>query len=83
MEKEKSNCCDLIACLDYLIEKYLTKSEAPESNCRFVLQGNKEMMEIISDLPNNLPRKEYIVIRGKYSSISVYPPIGEDKRIDL
>lgn len=75
MEKEKTNCHELIACLAYLIEQYLTIPEAPESNCRFILQGNKEMAEIISGIPTNEPMKQYIVMCGKYSKISMYPSL--------
>lgn len=70
MQKEKTNR-HLIACLDFLIEKYLNTSEYPESNCRFILQGNKEMAEILSESPCT---QQYIVICDEYSKVSIYPP---------
>lgn len=76
MEKEKANCQELIACLDYLIQKYLTVPEAPKYNCRFVLQGNKEMAEIISQGSTNQLMKEYVLMSGKYANISMYPSLG-------
>lgn len=76
MKKEKSSSSDLIACLSHLIQKYLTTSEAPESNCSFILQGFKERVEIISDLPNNQPRKRYIVMNEIGSKVTIYPPLG-------
>lgn len=75
MQKEKTNCHELIACLNYVIEKYLTMPAAPKQNCRFILQGNNEMAEIISDIPNKLNRKQYIVMCGKFSEVSMYPPL--------
>lgn len=76
MKKEKTKCYDLIVGLDYLIEKYLTTSEAPESNCSFILQGSEERIEIISDLPNNQPRKQFNVKIGRNLKVEVYPPLG-------
>lgn len=76
MKKEKTKCYDLIECLSYLIEKYLTTSDGPESNCSFILQGSKERVEIISDLPNNQPRKQFIVTCGIGRKVTIYPSLG-------
>lgn len=75
MEKEKANCQELVACLDFLIEKYLNNPEYPGSVCRFILQGNKEMAEIISENPCNKTMQQYIVICVKYHKVSIYPPL--------
>ncbi|XP_027022448.1 uncharacterized protein LOC113655833 [Tachysurus fulvidraco] len=76
MQKEKTNCNELIACIDYLVQKYLTSpANVPSSHCRFVLQGDKEMAEIISEDDDMEPMKEYVVIYEGFSKVRVYPPL--------
>ncbi|KAK2853146.1 hypothetical protein Q7C36_008347 [Tachysurus vachellii] len=75
MQKEKKNCKELIDCMSYLVQKYLTSFEVPKSNCRFILQGDKEMVEIISEDENSEPTEEYVVIYEGYSKVRVYPPL--------
>ncbi|GAA6074269.1 uncharacterized protein LOC113655833 [Tachysurus ichikawai] len=76
MQKEKTNCNELIACISYLVQKYLTSPEnVPKCNCRFILQGDKEMVEIISEDESFEPTKEYVVICEGYSKVRVYPPL--------
>lgn len=74
LEKEKPKCSELKKCLDFLIKKYLTMPEAPTSNCKFILQGDKEMLEITSPHPDVKYLNEYILINESCSNVSMFPP---------
>ncbi|XP_076841876.1 uncharacterized protein LOC143485995 [Brachyhypopomus gauderio] len=60
LQKEKAPCPELIACMDHLIEKYLTASHPPTKDVRFLLQGDGEVVSIISsDISENY--EQYIL----------------------
>ncbi|XP_017575411.1 uncharacterized protein LOC108440807 [Pygocentrus nattereri] len=74
MEKEKVSCNRLKAGLDHLINKYLTVPDAPKSNCKFILQGDGEIAEIISPSVSNKPQEQFVLMSNNYSTITMYPP---------
>lgn len=70
LEKEKPTSHGLIACLDHLIVQYLTTPNAPQINCRFILNADKEVITITSGEEDET---EYVLLYvGK--SVSMFPP---------
>ncbi|KAL6488094.1 hypothetical protein MHYP_G00047200 [Metynnis hypsauchen] len=74
MAKEKAGCKGLKAGLDHLINKYLTVPDAPKSNCKFIIQGDGEIAEIISPCVSNKPQEQFILMNTEYTGIAMYPP---------
>ncbi|XP_026864040.1 uncharacterized protein LOC113576263 [Electrophorus electricus] len=73
LQKEKAHCTELKACLDYLIEKYLTTSGAPKGKCKFILQGDGEIVDIVAkDILANF--EQYVLMSKENSGVSMYPP---------
>ncbi|KAL7876845.1 hypothetical protein SRHO_G00034880 [Serrasalmus rhombeus] len=73
MEKEKVGCKGLKAGLDHLINKYLTVPDAPKTNCKFIIQGDGEIAEIISPSVFNKPQEQFVIMSNDFSRSTMYP----------
>lgn len=71
LQKEKSTCHDLIACLDHLIKLYLTTPDPPKNNCRFIIHADKQIVRIVS--ASDLNEKEYVLLCDNDKVVSMYP----------
>lgn len=70
LQKEKPTCHGLIACLDYLINQYLTTNIALKLCYRFVIHADKEVIKITSG--ENVD-KEYVLLHDN-KGVSMFPP---------
>ncbi|KAI7805878.1 hypothetical protein IRJ41_020935, partial [Triplophysa rosa] len=71
LQKEKATSHGLIACVDHLIKLYLTTSDAPKTECRFILHADKEVIRIVS--LGNLQNREYVLLYDD-AGVSMFPP---------
>ncbi|XP_049337482.1 uncharacterized protein LOC125802971 [Astyanax mexicanus] len=70
MEKEMANRKVLLAGIEHLIKMFLTLPNPPKYNCKFIIQGDGEMIEISTSNKS----QEYIILMDSESQkVSMYP----------